>query len=103
MADVLLLDRLREASLLTAEQLKELAALPEAAQADARPLARLLLARGWVTRLQVNLAAAGRASELVVGPYVILDRLGEGGAGQVFKARHRRMDRVVALKVMRKE
>src|SRR5262249_43210139 len=45
----------------------------------------------------------GRGRELLVGPYLILERLGEGGAGQVFKARHRKMDRTVALKVIRKE
>src|SRR5262249_51548490 len=37
------------------------------------------------------------------GSYLIVERLGEGGAGQVFKARHLKMDRVVALKVIRKE
>src|SRR5262249_48811716 len=38
---------------------------------------------------------------LLLGPYVILDRVGEGGGGQVFKARHQKMNRVVALKVIR--
>lgn len=33
----------------------------------------------------------------MLGPYLMLERLGEGGAGQVFKARHRKMERVVAL------
>src|SRR6185437_6778353 len=36
------------------------------------------------------------------GNYLILDRLGSGGMGQVFRARHRRMDRVVALKMLSK-
>src|SRR5262249_39835986 len=34
------------------------------------------------------------------GNYEVLDRLGAGGMGTVFKARHRRMKRVVALKVL---
>src|SRR6185369_8400922 len=36
-------------------------------------------------------------------PYTVLERLGEGGAGQVFKARHQKMNRIVALKVIRQE
>src|SRR5262245_33657973 len=99
-----LIDQLRQADLLDASRLAELAALPQAAGDDPRPLGRLLLERGWLTRFQVNFAAAGRARELLVGDnYVILDCLGEGGVGQIFKARHRHMDRVVALKLMRKE
>jgi serine/threonine protein kinase len=33
-------------------------------------------------------------------PYTILARIGQGGMGDVFKAEHRRMKRVVALKVI---
>ena len=36
-----------------------------------------------------------------MGNYVVLDKLGQGGMGEVFQARHRRMDRVVALKIMK--
>lgn len=42
------------------------------------------------------------AKERVFGDYVVLGRIGAGGMGQVFKARHRRMDRIVALKVLPK-
>ena len=37
---------------------------------------------------------------LVLGDYVILSPLGQGGMGTVYRARHQRMDRIVALKVL---
>jgi serine/threonine protein kinase len=37
---------------------------------------------------------------LVLGDYLLLDPLGQGGMGKVFRARHRRMDRIVALKIL---
>jgi serine/threonine protein kinase/FixJ family two-component response regulator len=70
---------------------------------DALALAKSLLEGGLLTDYQLDAISQGRQSELRVGNYDILARLGAGGMGIVFKARHRRMKRVVALKVLSAE
>ena len=68
---------------------------------SARALALHLLERGWLTPFQTQQLAQGSADDLVLGPYVVLDRLGEGGMGEVFKARPANGQEVVVLKVVR--
>jgi eukaryotic-like serine/threonine-protein kinase len=67
---------------------------------SAGDLASELVRRGWLTSYQSGEAISGRAGELVLGSYVLLEPLGEGGMGRVFKARHRLMNRLVAIKVI---
>ncbi|MCA9220815.1 MAG: serine/threonine protein kinase, partial [Planctomycetales bacterium] len=43
---------------------------------------------------------SGSRDPLRLGEYTVVDRLGGGGMGQVFKAVHRRLERVVALKII---
>src|SRR5579871_533261 len=94
-------DAIRQAQLLTDAQLAKLAGDKATDWSEPRELARELVRRSWLTPYQIERLARGHARELVLGKYVLLERLGEGGMGQVFKARHRIMDRVVALKIIR--
>jgi serine/threonine-protein kinase len=89
--------------LLEPQQIDEFTRRLPARLQEPKALARELIQRGWVTPYQINLLFQGRAGELTLGPYLLLERLGEGGMGQVFKARHKHMDRLVALKLVRKE
>lgn len=96
------LDTLRQMQLVPAPRLDEL--VHKAGQfAEARELARHLLDRGLLTPFQVNHLLQDRAQDLLLGQYLLLERLGEGSRGQVFKAQHQRMRRIVALKLIRKE
>src|SRR5262245_27946736 len=63
---------------------------------DPHALARQMRVLGWLTPFQVERLFNGRGGELVLGQYILLERLGEGGMAQVFKARHRSLNRVVA-------
>jgi serine/threonine protein kinase/WD40 repeat protein len=96
-----LLADLRALQILAPGFLKEAARLEEEF-ADPRKLALAFVERQWLTLFQANMLLEDRAAELVVGSYALLARIGEGGMGEVFKARHQRLDHIVALKVLRK-
>jgi serine/threonine protein kinase/WD40 repeat protein len=98
-----LLDALGQWHLVETARLDGLRHEPGVAGLEPRALAGELIRRGWLTPYQANQVLQDRAPQLLLGHYVLLERLGEGGMGTVFKARHRLMGRVVALKVIRKE
>ncbi len=73
---------------------------PKAHPKDGEELLRQLIKQNHLTKFQAQQIAQGRGKNLILGNYTILDKIGAGGMGQVFKAEHRRMKRVVAIKML---
>ncbi|MBX3444945.1 MAG: protein kinase [Planctomyces sp.] len=95
----LLLRRLVDCGLWTADEASALESAL-ASDADGETTARDLIRQGRLTKFQARRLLASKPGILVLGNYILLDEIGAGGMGQVFKAEHRRMKRIVALKVL---
>ena len=67
---------------------------------DGAELAKALIRNKKLTKFQAQAIFQGKTKGLIMGDYVILDRIGEGGMGQVYKAKHQVMERIVALKTL---
>ncbi len=96
-------DVLRTTHLLSPAQLDELTRDLKRRFPEARALVAELIRCDWLTPYQANQLLQGRGGNLLLGSYVLLERIGEGGMGHVFKARNWKLNTVVALKLIRKE
>ena len=96
------IERLVECGLLSAAEITPFhdGLPPEQRPKDVQALVTVLYRAGKITKYQAQAVYEGKTKGLVFGEYVVLDKLGEGGMGVVLKARHRRMKRTVAIKVL---
>lgn len=94
-----LLDWLEQNQFLTPEQVQPLRVLLVSFP-DAHALARELIRRDWLTPYQINQILQGKHEQLLVDSYRLRERIGEGAMGQVFKASHPRLDRMLAIKMI---
>jgi len=97
------IDVLRQSRLLESAQIDQVVGELRGRNADARMLIQELVRRDLLTPFQANQLVQTGGRDLVLGPYVLLAKIGEGAMGQLYKARHRLMNRLVALKVIRPE
>lgn len=88
--------------LMDADELRDFRAglPPELSHLSAESLGHELIRRGKLTNYQAVRIYEGRPQGLILGNYVIVDQIGAGGMGDVYKAEHRRMKRPVVIKVL---
>ncbi len=95
--------QLRGSGLLSPQQLQEIGQWIVQQRLSLAALLAAIERRGWLTSFQLREIAQGRGRSLRIGPYVLLDLLGEGGMGRVYRAQHTRMGRLCAIKVIRRD
>lgn len=66
-------------------------------------LTEQLVESGKMTDYQSDVLLSNDNRRLLIADYLILEPIGSGGMGTVYKALHRRMKRIVALKVIRSD
>lgn len=91
--------QLEESGILTGDTIKDFIP-PKASPKDTEELARELVRKKKLTKFQAEEAYKGKATSLVLGNYILMEKIGAGGMGQVFRAEHRRMKRIVAIKLL---
>jgi serine/threonine-protein kinase len=70
---------------------------------DWQILSSELVYRGWLTPFQAKRLVQGRGQELLLGSYLLLEPVGEGGMGVVFRCRNWKLGTVAAVKVIRRK
>ena len=91
--------QLEDSGILAGDTIKDFIP-PKASPKDATELARELVRQKKLTKFQAEEVSKGKGKSLVLGNYVLIEQIGAGGMGHVFKAEHRRMKRIVAIKML---
>ena len=100
-----LLQNLTESGLLSDEEVSTVheTYAQQGQRGTAEEFARELVKSNHLTKLQAAAVLKGKTRNLIFGEYVVLDKIGSGGMGQVFKARHKPTRKLVAVKVLSAE
>jgi response regulator RpfG family c-di-GMP phosphodiesterase len=93
------LDRLLGSRLLTGDEVDRfLSSQPGLLESDTVSLVEAFMGQGLLTEYQVQQLQSGQTFGLVLGNYRMVEPLGSGGMGDVYKAEHVHMKRAVAIK-----
>jgi serine/threonine-protein kinase len=93
---------LRRSGLIDRGQLDQIVSefLKRSPRAEAPALAEFLVEQGTLTAFQAERILNGKTQGLVLGPYVLLDAIGQGSMGQVYKATSKNDNNLYAVKVL---
>ena len=96
-----LINALLDAGVWTADQAEKARAAVSVVKGDPIKLAECFKSSGPLTGYQLRKIRHGRIIDLTVGSFVVLEKIGEGGMGKVYKAISPKIGKPVALKVVR--
>ncbi len=97
------LSGVRASGVLTDRQFDRLSGALTVFQKSAREVAEFMVKGDWLTRFQAERLLHGKADGFVLGPYVVQDYITKTASGRVYKAKHRTMNRAVAVLVLKPE
>lgn len=99
-----LMDRVRKSHVIPEDQLQTVVfSSIDVENASAEDVGRALVESQQLTPFQLDSLRRRPVDPLVLGDYVLLEQIGQGGMGTVYRAVHRRMKRTVAVKVLRRD
>src|SRR5262245_27040171 len=93
---------LRRSNLIERSQLDQVVGdfLKRQPRAEAPALAEYLVQQGVLSQFQAERVLTNKAQGLVLGPYVLIDAIGSGSMGTVYKAQSKTDNQLYAVKVL---